>query len=150
MCLSRQKALLLAAAFTMACHESTGPPQTVSGLYVLRSVNGRPVPAFLNAGLSDTTFILWATLRLDSAGNAFRAERWRYVYQPNRTDEGTFTIQSEYRIIGKNITVGSFKLCAPNELCEGNKVGKLTNTTLTLAYESPNAPVYLYRRAQTY
>lgn len=127
-----------------------GPSQTVSGLYVLESVNGRRVPAFVNAGLADTTFMLWATLTLDTAGNAFRTERWRYVYQPNRTEEGTFTIRNEYRIIGENITVGSFKPCPINALCEGNKVGKLTSSTLTLAFENPTAPLFLYRLAQTH
>lgn len=145
--LSCQKALLLVAALTMACDESTAPPQTLSGLYVLETINGRPVPAILSAGQADTSFVLSATLTLDDAGNAVRAEHWRYVYQPNRTDEGTFTANVKYRITGDRITVGSFTPCL-DAICEGNKVGRVTSTTLTLAYEDPNAPVFLYRLSQ--
>ena len=148
--LSCQKAFLPVVALTMACHESTAPPRTVSGLYVLESVNGRPLPTFVYSGQADTTFILSATLTLDGAGNAVRTEHWRYVYPPNRTDEATTTFLREYRIIGDIITVGSFTPCGINALCEGNKVGKLTSTTLTLAYENPTAPTYLYRLAPTY
>ena len=149
--LSCQKAFLLAAALTMACHESTAPPQMVAGVYFLKSINGRPLPAFVYAGQADTTFMLDATLTLDGAGNAVRIEHWRYVYQPNRTDEATSTFHREYRITGDNITVGIFSPCPANALCEGNKVGKLTSTTVTLAYaNSPTAPLFLYRLAPTY
>jgi len=129
----------------MACHESTTPLTIGSGVYRLESINGRPVPAFVSAEPADTTFILSATLTLDGAGNATRVEHWRYVYQPNRTDEGTLTLHVEYRITGNDITVGSFTPCGPAAICEGNKIGKLSSTTLTLAYDSPTAPVFLYR-----
>lgn len=146
---SCQKALLLVAVFTMACHESTTPPRMISGLYVLESVNGRPVPAIVWADQTDTTFMLSATLTLDGAGKAVRAEHWRHVYQPNRTEEGNVTFNREYRINGDDITVGIFTPCAPNALCEGNKVGKLTSTTLTLSYaNNPTDPVFLYRLAR--
>lgn len=142
-----KKALVLVAAVTVACDESTAPPQTLSGLYVLETINGRPVPAIVSAGQADTSFMLSATLTLDDAGNAVRVEHWRNVYPPNRTDEGTFTAHREYRITGDRITVGIFTPCPPNALCEGNKVGKVTSTTLTLAYEDPTASTWLYRLA---
>lgn len=143
--LTCQKAFLLVVAFTMACDESTAPPETTSGMYILETINGRPLPAIVSAGQADTSFVLWATLTLDDAGNAVRVERWRHVYPPNRTDEGTFTAQRSYRIDGDRITVGSFAPCLDTAVCEGNKVGRITGTTLTLAYENPNAPIFLYR-----
>ena len=143
--LSCKKALFLVAAVTVACDESTAPPETVPGSYILETINGRPLPTFVSAGQADTSFLLWATLTLDGAGNAVRTEQWRYVYPPNRTDEGTFIAHRQYRIIGDRITVGIFTPCGPSALCEGNKVGRITSTTLTLAYEDPNAPVFLYR-----
>jgi len=143
--LTCQKAFLLVVAFTMACDESTAPPETAPGLYILETINGRPVPTIVSAGQADTSFVLWATLTLDDAGNAIRVERWRHVYPPNRTDEGTFTAQRSYRIEGDKITVGSFTPCLDTVNCEGNKVGSITSTTLTLAYEYPNAPIFLYR-----
>jgi hypothetical protein len=146
--LSCLKALLPAVALTMACHESTSPPQLASGVYVLETVNSQGVPAILIASQTDTSFMLSATLTLDGAGHAVRSEHWRNVYQPNHVEEGTFTANAEYRITGDNITVGSFQPCPYNALCEGNKVGKFTSTTLTLAYaNNPTAPVFLYRIA---
>jgi hypothetical protein len=139
------KAFLPVIALTMACHDSTAPPRTVSGVYLLESVNGQPVPAIVYAEPADTSFMLSATLTLDVAGTAVRSEHWRYVYQPNRIDEGTFIANVHYRLAGDNITVGSFGTCPPNAICEGNKVGKLTSTTLTLSYDNPTAPVFLYR-----
>ena len=133
----------------MGCDGSTSPPETASGLYILQTINGRPLPAYTSAGQADTSFVLSATLILDDAGNALRAERWRYVYQPNGSDEGTFTAHVKYRINGDNITVGTFTPCPPLSICEGNKVGKITGTSLTLAYEDPTAPTFLYRRALT-
>jgi len=148
--LSCLRALLPAVAFTMACHESTSPPPLASGVYVLESVNGQGVPAIVSASQIDTSFILSATITLDGTGHAIRSEHWRYVYQPNHVEEGTFTANAEYRITGDNITVGSFQPCPANALCEGNKVGEFTSTTLTLAYENnPTAPVFLYRLAPT-
>jgi hypothetical protein len=143
--LSCLKALLPVVALTMACHESTAPPRMVSGVYLLESVNGQPVPAIVVAGQADTNFVLSATVTLDPAGNAVTAEHWRYVYQPNQTEEGTLTLRLEYRITDHSITIGSFQPCPANAMCIGNRVGKLIGTTLTLAYENPTAPLYLYR-----
>lgn len=144
--LSYQKAFLFSALLTMACAESTPPPGTVSRQYLLESINGQPLPALLSAAQADTTRILWATLSLDVAGNAYSADHWRRVYPPNQTEEATLALQLEYRITGDDITVGSFKPCPSNALCMGNKVGKITSTTLTLAYtDNPTAAVYVYR-----
>jgi hypothetical protein len=146
--LSCLKALLPAVALTMACHESTSPPSLASGVYVLESVNGQGVPAIVSASQIDTSFMLSATLTLDGAGHAIRSEHWRYVYQPNQVEEGTFTANVEYRLTGDNIAVGFFQPCPANAIYEGNKVGKITSTTLTLAYENnPTSPVFLYRIA---
>jgi hypothetical protein len=146
--LSCLRTLLPIVALTMACSNSTVPARLASGLYVLESVNGQAVPAIVIASQTDTSFMLSATLALDGAGNAVRIEHWRYVYQPSHAEEGTFTANAVYRISGDNITVGSFQPCPANALCEGNKVGKYTSTTLTLAYaNNPAAPVFLYRIA---
>jgi hypothetical protein len=147
--LSCQKAFVLVLTLTMACNESTAPPpEAAPRLYILESINGRPIPTFVSADQTGTSFVLWATLTLDVAGNAVREERWRNVYPPN-TEEGTFIAHYQYRIIGDNITVGIFTPCPIDAVCEGNKVGKITGTSLTLAYENPTAPIFLYRLAST-
>lgn len=145
--LSCLKVLLPGLALTIACTESTAPRIT-SGVFVLESVNGQGVPAIVIASQTDTSFMLSATLTLDGAGRAVRSEHWRHVYQSNQVEEGTFTANVEYRITGDNITVGSFQPCPADALCEGNKVGKYTSTTFTLAYvNNPTAAVFLYRLA---
>jgi hypothetical protein len=148
--LSCKKAFFLVAAVTVACEEpATAPSETASGSYILETINGRPLPTFVSAGQADTSFMLSATLTLDGAGNAVRTEQWRYVYPPNRTDEGTFIAHVQYRIIGERIIVGSFTPCLDTAACEGNKFGRITTTTLTLAYDHPTAPIFLYRLAGT-
>ena len=149
--LSCQKVLVLAAALTMACNDSAAPPppEVAPGTYILETINGRPVPTFVSSDQTDTSFVLWATLTLDGAGKAVRTEHYRHVYPPNRTEEGTFIAHREYRIIDDSITVGIFTPCGPLALCEGNKAGKITGTTLTLAYENPTAPIFLYRLANS-
>ena len=140
------KACLPILALTLACSDSTSPTKLVSGTYVLETVNGQGIPAVFSAGQADTSFMLSATLSLDGAGHGLRSEHWRYVFPPNQVQEGTFTMPVEYRIDGDNITVGSFQPCPANALCEGNKVGKFTSTTLTLSYETTStSPVFLYR-----
>ena len=144
--LSCQKAVLFVAALTLACSEPTPPPVRLAAGFMLESINGQPLPAVLNAGPGDTTRILSATISFDLAGNAFSADHWRRVYPVNRIEEATLSLRQEYRITGEDIAVGSFTPCPPNALCIGNKIGKITESTLTLSYDDPTAPVYFYRR----
>ena len=143
---SCKEAFVFTTALTMACSDPTQPPERVSQDFLLESINGQPLPAVVNAGPDDTTRILSGTIRFDLAGNAFSAEHWRRVYPVNRTDENTLSLLQEYRITDGDIVVGSFTPCPPNALCIGNKIGMITESTLTLSYDYPNAPVYFYRR----
>ena len=116
--LSCKEAFLFTAAMTLACddptdhyHQKQSQSRTYSswrstvGLYQRSSLPVKLIRRLCSA-----------TLTLDGAGNAVRTERWRYVYQPNRTDEGTFVAHYQYRIIGDSITVGIFILLARCEL----------------------------------
>jgi hypothetical protein len=141
-----KEAFAVATAFTMACSEPTRPPERVSQDFLLESINGQPLPAVVNAAPGDTTRILSATVSFDLAGNAFTSERWSRVYSVNQTDQGTLALQQEYRITSGEIVVGSFTPCPPNAICAGNKIGTITESTLTLSYDDPTAPVYFYRR----
>jgi hypothetical protein len=148
--LSCLKPCLPILALTLACHESISPTQLVPGTYVLETVNDQGVPAIFSAGQADTSFMISANLTLDDAGHAVRSEHWRYVFPPNQVQEGTFTSNAEYRLDGDNITVGNFRPCPANAMCEGNKVGKFTSTTLSLSYETTSTtPVFLYRLSPT-
>jgi hypothetical protein len=111
---------------------------------MLVTIDGQPLPAVLNAGQSDTTRILWATISLDADGKAYTADHWRRVYPPNQTEEATLSLEQEYRISGDNITVGSFTPCRDTAACIGNKTGRITDSTLTLSFTDSGAPVYFY------
>jgi hypothetical protein len=145
--LSGQKAFVLALALTMGCHDATAPATPRTRLYVLESVNGRPVP--VNLGGSDS--VLWATLALDPAGNAITVDHIKSVFQ-NNSSESTYSLRFEYRIRGDSIEIGSFQPCP--DICAGNRVGVISDSTvvLTVGYNSyPTNPIiYLYRLIQSY
>lgn len=74
------------------------------------------------------------------------------MYLTYPANEATYTAHYEYMITGDSITVGSFKPCPPNALCARNRVGKLSDSTLTLSYggSPPGDPILNYRLAQIY
>jgi hypothetical protein len=150
--LSCLKALLPVVALTTACHEATAPPQAISRLYILESIDGRPLPTITSAGAGDTTTMLWATFTLDPVGNAVEVDHRRHVYLTNPAEETTFAAHYEYRTTGDSVTVGSFMPCP--DLCPSNRVGILSDSmlALTVGYNPYpiNPTVYLYRLIKSY
>jgi hypothetical protein len=87
---------------------------------------------------------------LDSEANAVTIEHMRHVYLSYPAEETTHTTRYEYRITGDSISVGSFKPCPFGAMCVGNRIGKLSESGLTLTFGSPTDPVYQYHLAQTF
>ena len=147
--LSCQKVLVLAAAVTMACNDSTAPPPTrVTALYILHSIGGEPLPANFSSRFGETATVFWATLNLDAAGNATFAERRRResaTFQQERTNS-TLT---DYEINGENIAIGP--PCPYSHLadCVPKRYGLIRDSTLTLSGEigEPDTLVYEYHLA---
>lgn len=132
------------AALVLACHDSTAPVS--SEFYLLESVSGQRVPAVINADPGDTTTVLWASFVLDGAGKAVTATHFRRVYQTNPPEEGTYTLNWSYRIIGDSVAFYETTPCPANALCVGPPVGEFVDGKLLIHDPYPTAPVYLYYR----
>jgi hypothetical protein len=152
--LSCKKAFLFAGALTMACYESTAPPPFAANVYLLESIDGRPLPASIVAEPGDTISIIWSTLSLTGAGNAVLVERLRIVH-PNTpptqlTQTNTYVYHvTGHSILGDDLTFDYSPPCPINALCAAPPSGKLLGTTLVLSYgDLPGArPPSFYRRA---
>ena len=125
--LSRQKALLLALVSSIACH-STTDPATVSAFFVLKTINGRPLPTYLAATPGPTATIIYSALTLDNAGKAVMTEHRQDLLQGDATYTNTF----DYRIQGDQIEIGSFEPCPINANCVANRIGTISRGHLSL------------------
>lgn len=147
MLFSCQKALLLVAVSTVACHDSTAPPVSILGSYALLSINGQGLPAIIQSGGGDTTRVFWSILTLDGAGNATIDEKTRRTRLNQPATEAIATSRYSYRVIGDSIAFDYSPPCPPNALCVGPPGGKLSGSTLTLSYSGnpPPRPPSIYR-----
>jgi hypothetical protein len=145
--LSCQKAFMLVAAFTVACHESTSPPAVLRS-FVLESVDTQPVPVVIQASGGDTTLLYWASLTLYEGGTADVAAHSRQVHAAIPPREATDTTHYSYRIIGDSLALDY--PCLDTAICVGPPFGKFTSaTTVTLYYydyrNTGHWVTYLYR-----
>lgn len=147
------KALLIGTAFTIGCHESTAPPSSVAGYYLLQSVNNRGLPADIQAGDGDTITVFWSTVSLDGAGKAVLTEHLRFVHPNTPASEGDFTTRYVYHVTGDDLIGHTLAFdysppCPANALCVEPPVGMVTGSSLTLSYgTSAYRPPSFYRRA---
>lgn len=145
--LSCKKAFFLLAAATLACGEPLSP-RSVSGTYVLVSINGEPLPyAVLQPIPEETITVLLGTVSLDIDGNAIAVERRRENPQNNPT-ETTYSRASQYELNGRAISFGFPQRCPPNALCIGIVEGVFMGSDLNVKVPSgfPDQPLtYQYR-----
>ena len=149
--LSCKTCLVLVAALTTACHETTAPPP--AGSYILESINGQPVPANIQAEGGDTLTVIFSSLTLDALGTAHLSEHIRYVHPNSPPGEVTYTTSYSYRITsnviaGQNIVFDYSPPCPPNALCAAPPTGMISGSGLILFYgETPQSrPPGVYRR----
>jgi hypothetical protein len=153
MSLACQKAFLVAAALTMACRESTAP-SAVAGVYRLENIDGRPLPANIQAGQGDTITVLWSTLTLNGLRNAALTERLRIVhpgapaFEQLQSTDYLYSITG-HGILGEDISFEYSPPCPINAICVGPPTGKVLGTTLILSYGGfqGTRPQSFYRRA---
>ena len=143
------KALVLAFVFTAACHEPTAPPPTISGSFVLESIDGNSLPAIISAGAGDTTQMLSSTVEFDASGRAITVNHLRHSYLQYPAEETTLTRTQSYRIKGDSIEIGAFGACPGTVMCVGNVHGVLSGPTMAIAaWYNPyptNPVVFVYR-----
>lgn len=143
--LSRQKALILVAAFTLACHETTKPLMVLRS-FGLESVENQPVPVVIYASGGDTTLLYSAILTLYEGGTADITARTRKVHATLPPREATDIAHYTYRIIGDSLALD--QPCNDTAICIGPPFGKFTSaTTMTLFYygSAGNLISYQYR-----
>jgi len=153
--LSRQNLCFIMLCVTLGCRDAIEPsPATVSGLFVLQSVDGRTLPTIISAGAGDTTQVLWSTVTLDSTGQAVTVNHISHAYLQSGSEENTYTLRQQYRLKGDSIEIGGFGGCPPGADCAGNIHGKITGSTLAIAeFYNPyptNPIIYIYNRVEAF
>ena len=140
--LTCQKALVLALAVTLGCHDSTAP-LILPAQFELANVSGRPLPTYFLSVPGFTVTVLSASLTLDDAGKAVMTEHLREYNGIEATTTSTF----DYKIKDNRIEIGGFQPCPINANCIGIRVGTISGETLSLIMqEADNGPVvYNYR-----
>jgi hypothetical protein len=143
--LSCRLAFLFFAAITIACSEPL-TPASVSGFYVLESVNGQPLPVVIGPIPEETITVLEGSVTLTSDANAYTFERRREVRQ-NVLSEHTYSSRIGFVLDGNRI---GFRLeCPPNANCILVE-GLIEGEKLRIAYGGfsfPNARIYEYQLA---
>ncbi len=138
-----QKAFLLVLVSSIGCDSTTAPP-SVSGYFVLQTINSRALPTFLAATPGNTATIVSSTLTLNTAGKAVVTEHRQDIFQ----GDGTYSTTLDYRIHGTQIEIGSFSPCPINALCAANWIGTFTPGGLSLSINPASVDfqiVYEYR-----
>jgi hypothetical protein len=136
------KALLLISLAAIACSDTTSP--TIAGIYVLRSVDGRELPAPIPSPIPEFTTVLAGIVTLHTDGTATIMERTRPF---DTSTEETSTKRMTYDLDGNNIVL-FWTDCPPNALCipiSGVLFGSMLS--LNVAPFTENGLMYVYHRA---
>jgi hypothetical protein len=144
---------LCATAGLAACGEGPSVPgQPLSGRYLLRTVDGRPLPCvFTSGGLEEYT-TLSESITFDPSGAATHERTMRQVSRHTGRDT-TYTLVDEaaYRQSGARVEIGRFRPCPPNAFCPANDVGTLRGADLVLTSSMYNTgsgarPILVFTR----
>jgi hypothetical protein len=135
-----QKAFLVFAVSTIACHDPASPP-AVTARFELSDINGRSVPTF-ESPIPESPTIFSATLQLDASGGASLTEHRHQMAGGDVTYTTTYT----YKITGDQIQFNFSPPCPPNALCVAPPIGTMTESGLSLArYGANSGIVYNFR-----
>jgi hypothetical protein len=149
--LSRWQFLPVVLTLSLGCGEGTAPPE-ISGVYLLESINGQPLPRIIHDSEGYTTTVVWSTLTFDAAGHAALVERIRQTSPGNPQTEITQTTGYAYHFIGDSIAFDYSPPCPPDALCIGPPAGRVVDgSTLHLSYpgDPPFRPVSVFRLAES-
>jgi hypothetical protein len=136
--------VLLIAAVTLGCSDSLSP-RSVSGYYVLESVNGQSLPVEMSAIPDESTRVIAGSLMLTPEGFATTFEHRREVRQ-NVSSENSFSGVFTFEIDGNDITL--FPICPPNALALcGTIEGEISGSRAILTIASSE---YEYVRSEDF
>ena len=136
--LACQKAFLLAAVVTLACHDSSTAPPVVTA-FTLVNINGRTLPTFVSP-IPEEPSITSGSLVLYESGKAIMTEQKRDLVN------GDFTVTTTlgYKIIGDKFET----FCLPSSFgtvaCIANFTGTISGLSLSLTIDPGQPLVYNY------
>lgn len=137
-------ALAVAGAATACGDESTTQPITTTRYYLLKSIDGKPLPYNLEADpAAPKVFVVYDGLTLRADGTASRTRTIREVtasMDQTTTQTGSYT----YQLSGTRITL--LPNCPPGAMCVPGEEGTISDSQLTLNLDSPTAKVWTYAR----
>jgi len=145
--LLRSLALACIGLGVLSCGDSTAP-HPASGTYILESINGQPLPAFLSPIPEASISVLSGYLAIDNGSwNAVTVQNIREVYQ-NAPRETVDAQRYIYVIEGNSIML--LRFCVENDtaLCRVSD-GVISGSTVSLTVRHQLADqsfTYLYRR----
>jgi hypothetical protein len=128
----------------------TATSDTLSGSFVLATVEGAPLPAELWS-VADFAGVLHADhLDFRPDGTVTRNYRFMITRQgTDRVEDVEMTLELEYRRRGRSIEIGRFEPCPPNALCAPNDTGRIRNGRLELEssyWSQSDRPRFTYLR----
>jgi hypothetical protein len=141
---------LIIPLLAAGCRDGASPPQRLSALYVLESINGAPLPSTAAHGGGQQYTVLADSLTFDLSGVVTRSFTVRWISSvPPLTD----TIYSEthrfsYTIERNRLTIGARIACPPNANCTGWEEGTIDDRTarVTEGIFWSGAPEFVYTR----
>ena len=118
--ISFQTNLTILVALSVACGESAGPvaPDVVPGTFVLRLVDGDPLPTVLYSNGIFATRVISDTIRLQQDGTGTIAGvRETVSLQPGVPGEGPVHIQTNFHFVRVDGRLEITYDCPPGALC---------------------------------
>lgn len=144
--LIRWSVALAVLAFSLGCHDTSGPPGFPAN-YMLVSVNGRPLPAIVSP-IPESPTVLDGTAFLDGSGNAVIREHELVMIAP-----GDVTYSTAYAYTIKNSSIHFRPQCvvlAGSGSCFTEPVGTFVGTHLVVDMSGDGSgPVYDFQLAHT-
>jgi len=141
--LSRRSVLLVGIVSLLGCTDTSGP-KTISALYDLQNINGRPLPTYFTT--SGPT-IVSGTLMLDKSGGAILTET-QEVNGVQSTNARTYT----YSIENGTIHFELSPPCPINANCVAAPIGTISGNTISLVVAQVSIDgeiVYNFKTAPT-
>lgn len=132
------------------CRDGTSVAQRINAVYVLRTINGQPLPAYASQGSQYGFLLRGDTLVFSDSGFVTRSMTFDRVSVQLLEPDTTYhvTVRPPYSIDGRALLIGARFYCAPNALCTGWDEGTIdaAEVCTTQGMYWAGAPQFVYAR----
>jgi hypothetical protein len=141
---------LIVPLLAAGCRDGASPPQRLSALYVLASINGTALPSTAAQGGGQQYTVLAESLTFDLNGTVTRSYTVRWISSVPPLTDTIFSKSSTfaYSIERNRLTIGARIACPPNANCccweEGTIDDRTAHVTETIFWSG--APEFVYTR----